>query len=241
MEPVKHIVTSLEAWANPDLAASWDNVGLQIGDPDAEVKDVLIALEVDETVLETLVEKKNVLVVTHHPLFFKPLRYIRYDQDMGRIISAFTAGRHHLFSAHTNLDAAQGGVNDCLIEHYGLNANEGRFIMDGFGKWFVQPSVTYEVLKSVFSCTQQGAVSDEPVKRLGFCAGSGHGLIKDVVDLKCDTFITGEITYHDHVTCRMNGVRVLTLGHRESEVVVLDRIRTYLEGVFGGLQLRVLS
>ncbi|MAQ64739.1 Nif3-like dinuclear metal center hexameric protein [bacterium] len=228
MATILDIKKIMDKWAPPDTAEEWDNVGLQIGDPYLELTEIIIALEVDEAVLAYLEDKQSCCVITHHPLFFKALRQIRYDQDLGHIIQVFSKGNHHLFSAHTNLDYAKDGVNDCLIEKYGLLPKQGQPLLHGFGKFFDMPAVSYETLCAVLPCEKKGAVAVDPVNRLAFCAGSGHGFIKRVIDLRVDTFITGEITYHDHVTCRMNGVRVLVLGHKESENFICNRIHDVL-------------
>ena len=229
MGTVAAIQAFFEAWAPAHLAESWDNIGLQIGDPAANISEVVIALEVDEAVLEYLVGRKNCCVITHHPLFFKPLKTIRYDQEMGQILQLFLAGNHHLFSAHTNLDAAVGGVNDSFVAKYNLKPEKGKPIDAGFGKYFENVNLDFTSISKKFPCKQQGSASSRDIQRIGFCAGSGHGFIKHVIELKLDTFITGEITYHDHVQCRMNDIRVLTLGHKESEqhscTVILQKLK----------------
>ena len=237
---VNKIKQWLTQWAPPELAAPWDSIGLQLGDPKQVITEVIVALEVDETVLSVLKKKKNILVVTHHPIFFKPLKRIRYDQDMGDIIRTFITGNHQLLTAHTNLDAAEGGVNDALIETYGLNPKKGQTIENGFGKFFDAPKITLSQLVENQPCQRQGASHDDPVKRLGFCAGSGHGLIQRVLDLGIDTFVTGEVNYHDHVTCRMNDIRLIVLGHNESEQHGCKRIKDRLETKFSSLSVTQL-
>ncbi|RAP26912.1 Nif3-like dinuclear metal center hexameric protein [Candidatus Marinamargulisbacteria bacterium SCGC AG-343-D04] len=230
-----------DQWAPAELAASWDNVGIQIGAKGGEISECLVSLEVDEQVLAYLEGKTTVAVITHHPLFFKSLKRIDYNTDMGQIISAFVKGEHALFSAHTNLDAAEDGVNDCLIESFGLDPKIGVVMEDGFGKYIESPNITYQDLLKKNGGIAQGAIHNEPIKRLGFCAGSGHGLIGSVLSLGCDTFVTGEVTYHDHVTCRMNGVRLITLGHKESENMIVDRIATRMRNMFKDLEVTALK
>ena len=92
----------------------------------------------------------------------------------------------------------------------------------------------------MFDCVKRGAISDQPIKRLAVCCGSGHGFISRVVDLGVDTYITGEITYHDHVTCRMNGVRVIELGHKESEQCIVTELQQRLERKFSACTVKAL-
>ena len=231
MTKFQQIIKAIEHWAPPALAEPWDNCGLQIGSPQMEIAEVLIALEVDELVLDFLKPKKNIAVITHHPLFFKPLKQLRTDQDLGHTVECFMVGKHGLFSAHTNLDAANGGVNDCLIEKYNLSPEKGIPLHNGFGKVFTSVPISYNELIRLHPCKQEGAINDTPIKKLAFCCGSGHGFIKQIIDQNIDTVITGEITYHDHVTCRLNGVRVISLGHKESELFVLPKIKEMIQNV----------
>lgn len=226
---ISKIIDFFASWAPDHLALNWDNVGLQIGDPNKDINEIIIALEVDEYVLDVLKTKKNCLVITHHPLFFKPLSQIRYDHDMGHIIQTFVLGSHQLFSAHTNLDAADGGVNDCFIRLYGLDPNKGTPISDGFGKYFDLPKISLSELLTPLNGKNIGTSKEFTIKRLGFCAGSGHGLMKQVLELKIDTFVTGEVSYHDEVFARMNNIRLITVGHKQSEDCIKDEIKLRLE------------
>ena len=91
------------------------------------------------------------------------------------------------------------------------------------------------------TCQREGDLSEDDIKKIAFCCGSGHGFIQDVIDLRCDTLVTGEINYHDHLRCQMNGVRVLSLGHKQSEVFVLPEIQRRLQSVFSDLPFSVLN
>ena len=106
----------IEQWAPTETAASWDNVGLQIGSAQSEVHRVLLALDADHVVAEAISNTDYDLVVTHHPLLFSPLRQLNLDRAEDRVIKTFLETNTHLYTAHTNLDRAEGGVNDCLIQ-----------------------------------------------------------------------------------------------------------------------------
>jgi len=107
--------------APPALAEEWDNVGLQVGDPGRTVKTIWIALDPTYPVVKAACRQKVDLLVTHHPLIFKPLQSLNFSTPEGAIIDL--AVRHHLaiFAAHTNLDSAPGGINDILAGRIGLN------------------------------------------------------------------------------------------------------------------------
>jgi len=118
------IINIIEQFAPKSLAYEWDNVGLQIGDPRAEVRKVLVALDLTPAVIEEAVANGVDLVVTHHPFLFKPLKQIRFDLAQGANIRKLIKHDLAVYAAHTNLDLAAGGVNDLLAAAIGLTETE---------------------------------------------------------------------------------------------------------------------
>ena len=122
MDPtVSDIIKVMESLAPKALAEDWDNVGLQVGDAGRPVKSIWIALDPTVQVVKAACQQKIDLLITHHPLIFKPLKSLNFSTPIGSVIEL--AGRHHLaiFAAHTNLDSVLGGINDILAERIGLN------------------------------------------------------------------------------------------------------------------------
>lgn len=175
MSQLNNIIQYFNEWADPSLAVDWDNLGLQIGDQFMDIKHIVVALDVDEPVLDVLTFQEGVLVVTHHSLFFKPLNHIRYDQNMGKIIQTFIHERHALFSAYTNLDAAVGGVNDTLISRYGFEPTQGTTILDGFGKYFCEVDKPFNDIANMFPFIHEGCEAQYNIQKIAFCCVSGHG------------------------------------------------------------------
>jgi dinuclear metal center YbgI/SA1388 family protein len=122
---VKQISALVEELAPPALALPGDPVGLQLGDPHAEVKKALVALELDEAVLEEAASSGAGLVLTHHPLLFDPLKSLDESLPHGALVAAAVRRNIAVYSAHTNLDISPRGVNHLLAERIGL-AGEGR-------------------------------------------------------------------------------------------------------------------
>ena len=114
------IINIIEKMAPGRLAEEWDNVGLHIGSPAARVDRVLVTLDVNAEVVREAIDRKVQLIVAHHPFFFKPVRNILFDQPMGALIKALVANEIAVYCAHTNLDSADGGVNDILARALGL-------------------------------------------------------------------------------------------------------------------------
>jgi dinuclear metal center YbgI/SA1388 family protein len=102
------------------LAESWDNPGLQLGDPTAEVSKIMVALDATPAVIESALQSDCQLLVTHHPLIFKPQKSISTATTLGRSIHAAIRGGLGIVCMHTNYDIAEGGLNDLLSERLGL-------------------------------------------------------------------------------------------------------------------------
>ncbi len=117
---VRQIAEALEAWAPPGSAQSYDNVGLQVGDPERPVRRALLALDLTPAVLEEARTLEAELIITHHPLLFRPLRRLTPDSLVSSLALRLAASGIALYSIHTNLDAAPGGVSFVLAEHLGL-------------------------------------------------------------------------------------------------------------------------
>lgn len=119
---VAQLIRLLDDLAPPRLAESWDNVGLQIGSRNWPVRKVWTALDPLPEVVAAAIESDVDLLVTHHPLIFKPLKRIDSDTPAGRIAEMALAAKLAIFCAHTNLDSAAGGVNDILADRMGLQS-----------------------------------------------------------------------------------------------------------------------
>lgn len=114
------IIKNFELFYPRHLAMDWDNVGLQIGDINKEVKTVLTVLEVTEDVIDEAIEKEADLIICHHPLIFKPLKNLSYDSSHINKIVTLIQNDIAVYAAHTNVDMANNGMNDWLAQVLGL-------------------------------------------------------------------------------------------------------------------------
>jgi len=112
----KDIIDIMEKHFPLYLAEDWDNSGLQVGSLHQEVKRCAIALELDAKVIDSAIEKEVDLLITHHPLIFKPLKNINLNTSQGNLIQKLIQNKICLYVAHTNLDAAEYGLNQVLAE-----------------------------------------------------------------------------------------------------------------------------
>lgn len=114
------VIQWFEQFAPKSLAVEGDKIGLQIGTLNKDVHKVLITLDVTEEVVKEAIEKNVDLIIAHHPLIFRPLTHLRTDLPVGRIIADLLKHNIAVYAAHTNLDIAQGGVNDWLAQRLEL-------------------------------------------------------------------------------------------------------------------------
>ena len=123
MTTVRDVERFLYDWAPAGLAAEWDNVGLLVGDPEREVRRILTTLDITEAVVEEAIGAGVDLIVSHHPVMncaWHPVQTLRTDDRQGRILTKLVENHISAICMHTNLDAAEGGVNDILAKKLGL-------------------------------------------------------------------------------------------------------------------------
>lgn len=133
---VGEVLKVMEALAPPGLAEDWDNPGLQLGNPGDGVSRVLLALDVDMAVAREALELGAGLIISHHPLFLKPIKNIRSDNARGSLVAELIKGGLSVYSSHTNLDSASGGVNDVLAGALGLG--DIKVLKPGRGKQYLK-------------------------------------------------------------------------------------------------------
>ncbi|MFC1490147.1 Nif3-like dinuclear metal center hexameric protein [Candidatus Latescibacterota bacterium] len=121
MAKVCDVIDTMERWAPSSLAEEWDNVGLITGNPDNEVKSIIIALDVTEETIALALKNGASLIVSHHPPIFKPMKNLTGNDLSSRVIRMAISENISMFASHTNLDQAPGGVSYALAEKLNLS------------------------------------------------------------------------------------------------------------------------
>ena len=124
MTTVSDILAAVDRLAPFRLAEAWDNVGLLLGDAAWPVRRVLVSLDVTEAVCDEAERLEADCLLAHHPFLFKDVSRVTAETRAGRLALRLAAGRRAVIAAHTNLDAAQGGLCDLLAERAGLSGLE---------------------------------------------------------------------------------------------------------------------
>ena len=238
MTTVREIESFLYSWAPRELAESWDNVGLLVGDPEAAVERVLVALDITPQVAEEALERGCQLIVAHHPVMncaWHPVQTVRADDRQGRTLTALLRGGVAAICMHTNLDAAEGGVNDILAERLGLTQPEmlteekiGRI---GTLKCEI-PLVefTHSVIELLGCNGLRYVDAGRPVHRVAVGGGACGCYIPQAIAAGCDTFVTSDLKYNDFLDTE--GLNLIDAGHFPTENVVCPALQDRLTEAF---------
>ncbi len=233
MMMLKEVMIVLDMIAPFEAAEEWDNVGLMVGDPCSEIKSVLVALDPTLEVIEAARETGMDLILTHHPLIFKPISRIDLKDMIAKKIAMLLEARINLVSMHTNLDKAPGGVADELAKMLGLHdiSNYGSLRVGSIkmptplGGWVHTLPVKSARLIDV----------GRDVLMVGVCPGSGMDYWQQAREMGCDTFVTGDVRHHAGLDARESSMNVLDLGHFGSEEIIIkpltERLKQELKGI----------
>lgn len=242
MTTVRGIEAYLYTWAPRELAAEWDNVGLLVGDPEAPVDRVLVALDITPQVVSEAAEKGCQLIVAHHPVMncaWRQVQSIRTDDRQGRALMALVRQGTAAICMHTNLDAAEGGVNDLLAEKLGLSGlemlTEEKIGRIGTTKYEL-PLVEFArfVVKSLGCNGLRYVDAGRPVHRVAVGGGACGSYIPQALAAGCDTFVTSDLRYNDFLDTE--GLNLIDAGHFPTENVVCSALRERIQQAFPEVQ-----
>lgn len=229
MITVFDIARTIEAFAPRRLQESYDNAGLQVGDPAMAVTGVLVCLDVTPDILAEARKRHCNMVVSHHPLLFGGVRQITPGTERGTIIMTSIRDGIALYAAHTNLDRTWEGVSYEISRLLGLrNAKvlqpDPSDPLKGLGiiaEMDPTPALAFlRRVKETFDvpCLRYSATFPKlTLRRVAVCGGAGASLIRNAVEQQADIMLTGDLKYHDYTT--WNGQILLAdIGHYESEL-----------------------
>jgi len=202
-----------------DLAEEWDNVGLLFGRRDRTVTRVLTALDLTPGVIAEARALGAQLIVTHHPMMMSARRRVTDDDLEGRMMLELAESGIAHIAAHTNFDAAPGGVNDTLMALMGaVNVRgEGVVRVGDLPQGTTLGALAERAEKKLHGCVRVYGGREKPVAVLGCCSGAGSSEIGEAKAMGADCFITGEVKHHLALEAMDSGVCLLEAGHYETE------------------------
>ena len=242
MLKVQAIADALNRWAPSKLAEEWDNVGVLVGDPAAEVEKILVCLDAGLPAIDHAVEIGAQMIVSHHPMIFRPIKNVRLDLPIGRRLRMLLKNDIAVFAAHTNLDSALGGVNDVLAEKIGLvdvKMLERESIEPTLGRI---GRLTEEMSPRDFAAHVKRVLRADyvrlvdagigAIKKVGICGGAGADFMMRAKFYGADAFVTGDVKYHEAQAAVDNGIHLIDAGHFATEHPIVDAIAQRLRAEF---------
>ena len=232
MTTIGMIYDYIDSLAPFSTQMDFDNAGLLIGSRQREVTRVLLSLDACAGAAEQAEKHGCQLLVTHHPVIFRPVGNISGDSIVYRLIRSGV----DVISAHTNLDIALGGVNTRLASLLGLeNASRPEWLECGECGVLPREMTPAELGEHVAECLGISSVltvdGGRPVRRVAVIGGSG-GSDWRVLAPHVDALVTGEAKHNELVEARDNGFTMVVAGHHETEAPVMDVLCQLLSGHF---------
>jgi dinuclear metal center YbgI/SA1388 family protein len=228
---LKTFIRYIEEIAPPELAEDWDNTGLLI-EPlkPRDITKVLLAIDLTEAVAREAVRRNADAVIAYHPLFFGGFQRLETSNPQARTAMRLIENGIAVYSPHTALDAAPGGVNAWLADAQGdgdlFCAEEGGARIVELETPVKLPTLGKRIKDNLgLSQLQTAKANDKAIKTIALCAGSGIGALKNI---SADCYLTGEMKHHDVLGAVETGTSVILCGHTETERGYLKILRRRL-------------
>jgi dinuclear metal center YbgI/SA1388 family protein len=245
----KKLIQHIERIAPPDLALEWDNTGMQIDMGDAEIKRVLVTLDVTGAAVREAQAINADFILAHHPLLFHKINKIdRSDVVGGLLIELIRAGIS-VYAAHTSFDIVYGGNNDYLCEVLGLqnirrvrpeSGAEAGGVTGKIGdlRRELRLAEVCDLLRERLGAERRLPAVGDPdarISRVGLCTGGGGDQIEAFAENGCSLYITGDVRHHEAVLAAERGICLIDAGHFDTEWIFVRNFTEKLKVAAGDL------
>ncbi len=252
MATVKDFYQSIDRWAPSATQMSFDNSGFLVGRGARPVTKVLVALDITRFVIEEAERVGAQLIVAHHPVIFRPIKSVTDDDLTGENVLMMIEKGITAICAHTNLDAAQGGVNCALAQKLELSDiaqlhpdgvdEQGReYGIGRVGMAHVQGMSAEEYARFVKAKLGTSSVrfvdAGKPVSKIAVGGGSCADMMVDALAKGCDTFVTADVKYNFYLEAEQLGINLMDAGHYATENVVCVPMVDYLSEQFPDVEI----
>lgn len=226
------VVSFLEELAPKRIAEEGDKIGLQLGSLQKEITCVMVTLDVTPEVVEEAKRIGANLIIAHHAVIFRPLQQLVTDTPMGRLIELLIKHDIAVYISHTNLDIAEGGLNDWLAEALSLRQTsvlkETQSETLGLGRvgYLEMPRTLGELAETVKKALDVSFVRvtgelTRPIRKVAVLGGSGSKFIGSAIFKGADVYITGDIDFHTAQDALMAGLTLIDPGHHAEKIMKL--------------------
>lgn len=221
MTKIVDIYNYIDSFAPFDTAMDFDNVGILVGDKNAEPTCAIVTLDITDEVVAEAKEKSAQLIISHHPVIFNPIKRLSADSVVYKLAQSGIA----VISAHTNLDLSSDGTNTAMFNILELQDMEQLEIDGGLVGNLKKPMSANEFaefVKAKFNCNGlRFSDCGEKIYRTALVAGAGGEGIFLAKAKNAQAFITGEIKHHEILFARQNNIAVFDVGHSKCEELIV--------------------
>lgn len=230
------IINKIENFCPVELAEPWDNVGLLCGDINRDIKNIFLTLDANLSTVKEAVKKKADMIISHHPILFSPVNRIDYSTPTGEMIKLLIENNIVLYTAHTNMDVANGGINDVLADMFHLSdiktvddeTNLGRIgtLKNEMTLFEFSKIVGGKLNTAVRICGNM----DKIISKVAVGSGACMDEISETAYLKgADVLVTADVKYHDAIDSVERGLSIIDAGHYPTEIIVVDIFKNILK------------
>lgn len=253
MTKVADIYNYLNELAPVWLKMDFDNVGLLVGSRENSVTKCVVSLDITDDVIAEAASNGAELIVSHHPVIFNAVKSVTPEDLVGRKIIALIKNGISAVCMHTNLDIAEGGVNDALMAALGVKPQgfleacgtdrDGNTVGCGRVGELDGEMPFADFLKKCKSALSANGIryhnAGKPVHRLAVMGGSGGSNLYDAADLGCDTYVTADVKYNTFLDAKELGINLIDADHFCTENVVVPVLYDKLTAQFPDVKFEI--
>lgn len=241
MLTVQQVYDFINERAPFETQVAYDNSGLLVGDPAAEVHGIHVALDVTGRVIDEAIAHGANLIVTHHPMMFSPIKRLVETDCQARLLCRLIRAGISLISAHTNLDQAAGGINDVLAGKLGLQnvCGEGFLRVGDLPCAMSGAELALHASRALGDTVRLMGNADAIIRRVGLCSGSGSDEWQSAAAMGAQAFLTGEVKHHHALEAAESSVILLEAGHFATEQPGIFALGNALQNWINDVQYRV--
>jgi dinuclear metal center YbgI/SA1388 family protein len=246
------LIQHIERISPPERALEWDNNGVQISVGGAELRRVLVTLDVTEDVIREARSLGADFILAHHPLIFQKIQKIDCGSVVGRQIIELICAGISVYAAHTSFDVVYGGNNDYLCEVLELqkvrrvlpengasgNGVSGGGLIGKIGnlKREMRLDEVCELLRARLRIDRRLPAVGDPAARIlkvGLCTGGGGEQIEAFAENGCSLYITGDVRHHEALLAAEKGICLIDAGHFDTEWIFVRNFAEKLKTAAG--------
>jgi len=233
------MIERLEVLSPTTMAQDWDNVGLLAGRSDKEIRSVYLAVDATDEVIRNAVKMGADLLITHHPLIFKPMKKINNEDFIGRRVLKLLQQDISYYAMHTNFDVM--GMSDAAADELGLRDRkvleityEDDISKEGEGRYGKLPRIMSLVecaayVKKTFHIESVKVFGDPEMtlERVAIVPGSGKDYIGLAIEAGVECLITGDVDHHSGIDALAQGLAIIDAGHYGLEKLFIPYMKEF--------------